>query len=145
MISFCYKHNSERMQYMEQKKLYRVNEGKKIAGVCTGFAEYFDMDVTIIRLILVVFCLLGGSGVLAYIIAVSESTPGPLMVNLATFVGATKAGILGSAIRSFSLRMTAASPKRSSSLRGRGRWRYTPAKIFAALPTNSANICRISC
>ncbi len=35
---------------------------------------------------------------LAYIIAVSESTPGPLMVNLATFVGATKAGILGSAI-----------------------------------------------
>jgi len=35
---------------------------------------------------------------LSYIIAVSESTPGPIMVNLATYVGSTKAGIIGSAI-----------------------------------------------
>ena len=33
---------------------------------------------------------------LAYLIAVSESTPGPIMVNLATFVGSTQAGFLGS-------------------------------------------------
>lgn len=35
---------------------------------------------------------------LANIIAISESTPGPIMVNLATYVGSTKAGILGAAI-----------------------------------------------
>ena len=35
---------------------------------------------------------------LSYIIAVSESTPGPIMVNLATYVGSTQAGILGSAV-----------------------------------------------
>ncbi|SFB72981.1 chromate transporter [Butyrivibrio sp. YAB3001] len=35
---------------------------------------------------------------LTYMIAVSESTPGPIMVNLATFVGSTKAGILGALI-----------------------------------------------
>ncbi len=35
---------------------------------------------------------------LAYIIAVSESTPGPIMVNLATYVGSTQAGALGAFI-----------------------------------------------
>ena len=35
---------------------------------------------------------------LAYMIAVSESTPGPIMLNLATYVGSSQAGILGSAL-----------------------------------------------
>ena len=35
---------------------------------------------------------------LTYMIAVSESTPGPIMVNLATYVGSTQAGILGAAV-----------------------------------------------
>lgn len=35
---------------------------------------------------------------LLYLIAVSESTPGPIMVNLATYVGSTQAGILGAAV-----------------------------------------------
>lgn len=40
---------------------------------------------------------------LSYIIAVSESTPGPIMVNLATYVGSSQAGILGAAIATFSV------------------------------------------
>ena len=40
---------------------------------------------------------------LANIIAVSESTPGPIMVNLATYVGSTKGGILGAAIATFAV------------------------------------------
>ena len=52
-----------------KKTLYRVNENKMIAGVCAGFAEYFNVDVTGIRLALVIFCLMGGSGLIAYIIA----------------------------------------------------------------------------
>lgn len=35
---------------------------------------------------------------LAYMVAVSESTPGPIMVNLATYVGSAKAGVLGALI-----------------------------------------------
>lgn len=54
---------------MEKKKLYRSENDRKIAGVCGGIAEYFDIDSTIVRLLLVLFCLLGGSGVLAYILA----------------------------------------------------------------------------
>ena len=40
---------------------------------------------------------------LTYMIAVSESTPGPIMVNLATYVGSEKAGILGSLIATFAV------------------------------------------
>lgn len=52
-----------------KKRLHRSNENKVIAGVCGGIAEYFDMDPTLIRLAWILFCVLGGSGVLAYIIA----------------------------------------------------------------------------
>ena len=52
---------------MEGKKLYKSSTDKKIAGVCGGIAEYFNIDSTLVRLAWVVFCLLGGSGVLAYI------------------------------------------------------------------------------
>ena len=51
------------------RKLYKSREYKTIAGVCGGLAEYFDIDVTIVRLIWVAFILMGGSGILAYIIA----------------------------------------------------------------------------
>ena len=54
---------------MEGKKLYKSNTDKKIAGVCGGIAEHFNIDATLVRLGWVVFSLLGGSGLLAYIIA----------------------------------------------------------------------------
>lgn len=52
-----------------EKKLYKSNDNKIIAGVCGGIAEFFSLDPTLVRLGLVVFCALGGSGILAYIIA----------------------------------------------------------------------------
>lgn len=51
------------------KKLYKSNEDKMIEGVCGGIAEYFGLDSTLVRLGWVIFCALGGSGILAYIIA----------------------------------------------------------------------------
>ena len=52
-----------------KKQLRRSTENKVIAGVCGGIAEYFGLDPTLVRLGWVLFCALGGSGVLAYIIA----------------------------------------------------------------------------
>ncbi len=40
---------------------------------------------------------------LSYMIAVSESTPGPIMINLATYIGSDQAGILGSFIATFAV------------------------------------------
>ena len=54
---------------MKDKRLYRIEQGSKIWGVCGGIAEYFDIDPTLVRLAWVVFIALGGSGILAYIIA----------------------------------------------------------------------------
>ncbi len=51
------------------KKLYRSVEDKKIAGVCGGLGDYFDIDPTIIRLIWLAMIFAVGTGVLAYIIA----------------------------------------------------------------------------
>ena len=52
-----------------QKKLYKSSENKMICGVCGGIGEYFGIDPTVVRLTWAIFCLLGGSGVLAYILA----------------------------------------------------------------------------
>lgn len=52
-----------------KKKLYKSQTDKKLCGVCGGVAEYFELDSTIVRLAWVAFTLLGGSGILAYIIA----------------------------------------------------------------------------
>lgn len=52
-----------------RKRLYKSNENKMIDGVCGGIAEYFEIDPTLVRLGWVLFCALGGSGFLAYIIA----------------------------------------------------------------------------
>jgi len=51
-----------------EKKLYKSNTNKTLDGVCAGIGEYFGVDPTVIRLAWVVFSLLGGSGILAYII-----------------------------------------------------------------------------
>ena len=54
---------------MKNKKLYRVNEGKIIAGVCGGFGEFFDIDPNLIRVGLALFSCFGGAGIAAYIVA----------------------------------------------------------------------------
>lgn len=52
-----------------RKRLVRPREGRKIAGVCLGMAEYFDLDVTLVRVVWLIATLFGGGGLLAYIIA----------------------------------------------------------------------------
>lgn len=50
------------------KRLYRSRRDRMIGGVCGGLAEYLDTDPTIIRLALALSILLGGAGILAYLI-----------------------------------------------------------------------------
>ena len=54
------------------KKLYKIEQGKIICGVCGGIAEYFNIDPTLIRIGLVVVSILlgfGVGGIIAYVIA----------------------------------------------------------------------------
>lgn len=52
-----------------EKKLYKSSTNKVFGGVCGGIAEYFVVDAVIVRLLWVVFTLMGGAGLIAYIIA----------------------------------------------------------------------------
>ncbi|HHW91228.1 MAG TPA: PspC domain-containing protein [Firmicutes bacterium] len=54
-----------------QKKLYRSEEQRMLAGVCGGLAEYFDLDVTIVRLALAFIIFFTGifPGLIFYILA----------------------------------------------------------------------------
>ena len=47
----------------------RSRTDEKIAGVCGGFAEYLEIDVTLVRLIWLAALFLGGWGLIAYIVA----------------------------------------------------------------------------
>jgi phage shock protein C len=52
------------------KVLARSRNGRMVAGVCAGAAEYFGIDVTLVRVIVAVVAIItGGAGVLAYLAA----------------------------------------------------------------------------
>ncbi|HZM16386.1 MAG TPA: PspC domain-containing protein [Candidatus Krumholzibacteria bacterium] len=59
------------------RKFYRIESEKKIAGVCVGLAEYLNIDVTLVRVLFVLFGLGGGTAVILYLIlwVVSPSRP----------------------------------------------------------------------
>lgn len=50
------------------KRLARSSTDKKIAGVCGGLAEYFDLDSTLVRVLWLLLVFFGGTGLLAYLI-----------------------------------------------------------------------------
>ncbi|HEV8651582.1 MAG TPA: PspC domain-containing protein [Actinomycetes bacterium] len=49
------------------RKLYRSRTNRKLAGVCGGLAQYFNLDATLIRVLFVVLAVVGGSGLLLYL------------------------------------------------------------------------------
>lgn len=53
-----------------EKELYRVKEGRWLAGVCAGMAEYMNLTPTIVRLIFVAMSLFFGGGILVYIASI---------------------------------------------------------------------------
>jgi len=64
-----------------RKRLVRPRTGRKIAGVCMGFAEYFDLDVTLVRLVWLIVAVMTGVGLLAYPIAWIVMPEEPLMLS----------------------------------------------------------------
>ncbi|MGF0032068.1 PspC domain-containing protein [Bariatricus sp. SGI.154] len=61
---------------MEPKRLYRSREDRMICGVCGGVAEYFNVDPTIIRLVVAIFGFTG-TGIFVYILAAIIMPEGP--------------------------------------------------------------------
>ena len=53
---------------MQKSRLYRSSSDKMIAGVCGGLGDFFGLDPTLVRLVFVVLALLGGHGLLVYLV-----------------------------------------------------------------------------
>ena len=54
---------------LARKRLLRPRAGRKIAGVCLGFAEYFDLDPVLVRVVWLLASIMTGVGLIAYPIA----------------------------------------------------------------------------
>jgi phage shock protein C len=50
------------------KRLYRSRAERWLAGICGGLGKYFGIDPTVIRVLFVLFSLVVGGGIIAYII-----------------------------------------------------------------------------
>ena len=50
------------------RKLYRSRNDRMLGGVCGGLGQYLDVDPTLIRLLFVAAVLLGGHGLLIYLV-----------------------------------------------------------------------------
>jgi len=53
----------------EIKRLYRSRKNRVIGGVCGGLANYFEVDVVVIRILFILFALIKGIGLLIYLVA----------------------------------------------------------------------------
>ena len=60
--------NRERQAMEEPRKLYRSRSQRMVAGVCGGLAEYFNVDATLIRVLFLVLAVVGGSGLVIYLL-----------------------------------------------------------------------------
>ncbi len=62
-------------------RLMRSRTDRKVAGVCAGFAEYFDLDVSLVRVVWLIAALLPpGISLIAYVIAWIVMPEEPLML-----------------------------------------------------------------
>ena len=52
----------------QTRRLYRSRTDRKLAGVCGGLAQYSNIDATLIRVLFVVLALLGGPGLVIYLL-----------------------------------------------------------------------------
>lgn len=53
---------------MQGKRLYRNKSSAKLAGVCSGLADYFEIDVNLIRVLFILAVILGGGGFIVYLL-----------------------------------------------------------------------------
>jgi len=80
---------------MTSKRLYKSRSERMIDGVCGGVAEFFGVDVTLVRITWVLLTLLGGSGIILYLVAMFIIPANPEPVTPAQRARVSSAGANG--------------------------------------------------
>jgi phage shock protein C len=70
---------------LARTKLVRPRLGRKIAGVCLGFSEYFDLDVTLVRVVWLIVSCTTVIGIISYPIAWVIMPEEPLLLSAPSF------------------------------------------------------------
>jgi phage shock protein C len=87
-----------------QRRLYRSEQNRMVAGVCGGLAAYFDVDPTLVRIAFVLLALLHGLGLLLYLVmalltpresALEHVPPAVVRDNAGEYAGAAQAAAAG--------------------------------------------------
>lgn len=65
---------------VSRQRLVRPRQGRKVAGVCLAFANYFDIDVMLLRIVWAVCIICAGVGAVAYIVLWIVIPEEPLML-----------------------------------------------------------------
>lgn len=68
-----------------KKRLYRTRTDRKLAGVCGGVAEYFNIDLTIVRVVWALLAFFYGTSILLYLImafVVPEKPDAPDIIDV---------------------------------------------------------------
>jgi phage shock protein C len=60
--------DANRSAVVQTRRLYRSRTDRKLAGVCGGLAQYFNTDATLMRVLFVILALLGGPGLVIYLV-----------------------------------------------------------------------------
>ena len=63
------------------KRLYRMEEGKMVCGVCAGIAEYYNLDPTVVRVVWAIASCFAFAGVIAYVAAAVIIPVKPKMIE----------------------------------------------------------------
>ena len=66
---------------LARMRLVRPRMGRKVAGVCQGFAEYFDLDVTLVRVVWLITAIMTCVGFIPYIVAWIVMPEEPVLVS----------------------------------------------------------------
>jgi phage shock protein PspC (stress-responsive transcriptional regulator) len=80
---------------VNRRSLYRCRHDRRLAGVASGLAEYFDLDVSLVRVLWVLSIFFGGLGILLYI---ALAIIVPLEPEFVSQPGAPVAGATGEAM-----------------------------------------------
>ncbi len=78
------------------RKITRSRTDHKIAGVCGGFANYLELDVTLVRILWLMLAFFGGWGIIGYFIAWIVMPEEPLAQTSAAPAGSPNLQPLGS-------------------------------------------------
>jgi phage shock protein C len=73
---------------LARTKLVRPRTGRKVAGVCLGFAEYFDIDVSLVRVVWLITAIMTCIGFIPYVIAWIVMPDEPLLLAAPAHVSA---------------------------------------------------------